>query len=155
MGLKNYTSKVPASQSIRYIEGKLVSKGATQIAKSYDKDKRVERIRFTLKIDGSDMLFNLPARFENCERVMTRQLSNRAKAETRRKVPAQAERTAWKILADWVDAQMAMIELAQVDVMEVFLPYAYDPATQMTFFEQLKAKDFRPMLPGGVNNEGD
>lgn len=148
MGLKNYTSKVPASQSIRYIEGKLVSKGATQIAKTYDPQQRVDRLRFSLRVDGRDILFNLPAQIENCEKVMERSLSSRALAETRRKVPAQAERTAWKILSDWVDAQMAMIELAQVDVMEVFLPYVCDPKTGRTFFEQLKEQNFKAMLPG-------
>lgn len=150
MALKNYTSKVPASQSIRYIEGKLASSGATQILKHYDSNQRVERMRFSLKIDGKDILFSLPAQIANCEKVMLSQLSSRCQPETRKKVPAQAERTAWKILADWVDAQMAMIELAQVDVLEVFLPYAYDPQTQRTFFEKMKDKNFLPLLPGGV-----
>ena len=147
MGLKNYTSSVPASTSITWIEKKLASKGATQILKEYGPDARVSCIKFSLRVDGQDVLFNLPAQIENCERVLRANLSQRAKADTIKKVPAQAERTAWKILADWVDAQMARIELAQVEVMEVFLPYVFDAQHNRTFFQLLKEKNFK-MLPG-------
>ena len=53
----------------------------------------------------------------------------------------------WKILQDWVEAQMAMIELAQIEVMEVFLPYLYDGQKKQTFFEQIKSKGFQKLLP--------
>jgi len=149
MPLKNYTSKIPASQSIVFIERKLVLNGARDIMKRYDDNQRVCAIMFIIPIDGRDMPFKLPAQVDACERVLEGNLSPRAAAETRKKIPAQAERTAWKILADWVDAQMAMIELAQVEVLEVFLPYVYDHAKEQTFFEQVKQKKYRALLPSG------
>jgi hypothetical protein len=75
-------------------------------------------------------------------------LGRRARPETRKKLPEQAERTAWKIVADWVDAQMAMIELAQIEFMEVFLPYLYDASSEQTYFEKLRDKSFVGLLPG-------
>ena len=35
----------------------------------------------------------------------------------------QAYRTAWRIIKDWVDAQMALLETEMVDFEEVFMPY--------------------------------
>lgn len=35
----------------------------------------------------------------------------------------QAERVAWRIVKDWVEAQMAILESEQVSMDQVFLPY--------------------------------
>jgi hypothetical protein len=146
MALKNYTSNVSVDRSIAFIERKLVVNGARDIMKQYNPDQRVESILFMIPIDGVEMVFKLPARLKACERVLEGMLSQRSKPATRKKIPAQAARTAWKILSDWVEAQMAMIELAQVDVMEVFLPYAYNPATQQTYFEAMKERGYKGLL---------
>ena len=37
---------------------------------------------------------------------------------------AQAVRVAWRIVKDWVEAQMALVETQMVTTAEVFLPYA-------------------------------
>jgi hypothetical protein len=36
----------------------------------------------------------------------------------------QAVRTAWRIVKDWTEAQMALVETQMVTTQEVFLPYA-------------------------------
>jgi hypothetical protein len=148
MALKNYTSKVPVSRSISFIESKLVANGARSIMKEYGPEGEISTLCFVINISSRDIPFRLPAKVQECERVLLASLSSRARPETRKKMKAQAERTAWKILSDWVEAQMAMIELAQVDVMEVFLPYVYDPATQQTFFQTLKDRKFKGLLTG-------
>lgn len=148
--LKNYTSSQSVARSISYIEAKLVQHGATQILKRYGPDSRVDSICFSINIDGNDMPFKLPAKVQECEKVLLANLSARARPETRKKVPQQAERTAWKILQDWVEAQMAMIELSQTEIMEVFLSYLFDGQKGQTFFEQIKSKGFQKLLPKPV-----
>ncbi len=149
MPLKNYTSSVPASRSISYIEGKLAQNGARKILKLYDESGRVTGMCFEIPIDGTDIQFKLPSNVSKCEKVLLAELSSRARPETRRKVPQQAERTAWKILSDWVEAQMAMIELAQVEVMQVFLPYVHNSLTDRTFFDAIKERGYKALLPSG------
>lgn len=141
---------MPAARSISYIEAKLIQHGAKQIMKTYDENQRLKAIFFSINIAGNDMSFKLPANVQQCEKVLLSNLSSRARPDTRKKVPQQAERTAWKILQDWVEAQMAMIELAQIEVMEVFLPYLYDGQKDQTFFEQIKSKGFQKLLPKPV-----
>ena len=149
MPLKNYTSVVPASHSITYIERKLVQNGAKQILKEYDDAGRAIGITFFISVDGKELPFKLPAKIAECENVLRSNLSSRAKPETRKKIAPQAERTAWKILSDWVEAQMAMIELAQVEMMEVFLPYLYSHQKKQTFFELAKERGFNKLLLTG------
>ena len=147
MALKNYTSTVPAARSIAYIEGKLAQNGAKQTLKTYDDQQRVSGICFMIPIDGKEISFKLPAKVPECEKVLRANLSSRARPETIQKVEKQAERTAWKILSDWVEAQMAMIELAQVEVLEVFLPYVFDNQQGKTFFESIKERKYKALLP--------
>jgi hypothetical protein len=40
------------------------------------------------------------------------------------KMQEQAERTAWKNVAEWVDIQSSLIMMEQCDFMQVFMPYA-------------------------------
>jgi len=47
----------------------------------------------------------------------------------------QAERTAWRIIKDWVEAQMAIVAAGQAVMEEVFLPYVILPATNQTLFQ--------------------
>lgn len=149
--LKNYTSKVPASKSIQYITNKLVLNGARKIQQDYSVDGRLVGIAFIIEVAGREIPFKLPARIAECEKVLLGMKSARTLRQGADKIPAQAERTAWKIISDWVEAQMAMIELAQVEMMEVFLPYVYDAAKDQTFFESLRASNFKHLtlaVPG-------
>lgn len=144
--LKNYTSQVSAIKSINYIEAQLVKSGARTVVKIYDEDKKITGIWFVMQIDGKDIPFKLPSRVEACETVLISNLGPRTRPETRKKIPQQAERTAWKILSDWVEAQMAMVELAQIEITEIFLPYIYDQKNDQTFFEKIKSTNFQNLL---------
>lgn len=147
MPLKNYTSQVAAAQSIAYIERNLVQRGAKQIMKTYDPQGRVDALHFIIPINGHDVAFRLPARVDACERVLMADTSPRTKRETLKKIPEQAQRTAWKIASDWIEAQMAMIDLAQVEFAEVFLSYVYDPAKRQALYEQAKERGVAGFLP--------
>lgn len=146
MALKNYTSRVPASQSVNYIERKLVEHGARKIQKEYTVDGRLAGIVFALDVSGNEVPFKLPAKVEACEKVLLSMRSRRADAQSIKNAKKQAERTAWKLAADWLEIEFARIELAQNEILEVFLPYLYDPAKEMTFFEGLKQDKFRRLL---------
>lgn len=147
MPLKNYTSKQSASRSISYIEQKLAQHGVTHILKEYSGDGRVIGISFIVNLNGRDIPFKLPSNIEACQRILEQNLGPRARPETWAKIPAQAERTAWKILFDWVEAQMAMIELAQVDLLEVFMPYMFDPVKKKTVYKIAAENNFQRLLP--------
>jgi len=47
----------------------------------------------------------------------------------------QAARVAWRIIKDWVDAQMAILESEMVRMDEIFLPYMIADKTGNTMYE--------------------
>ncbi|NCT92929.1 MAG: hypothetical protein GXC72_00770 [Chitinophagaceae bacterium] len=147
MNLKNYTSSVPAATSILRICKALVEAGATDISQKYDPEtKTCIAISFRLVITGQvPMFFQLPAKVDPCFNVLWNEVK-RPRADSRKKIMEQAERTAWKIVADWVEIQLSMILLEQAEPLQVFLPYVYDPVKQRTFYQSLKDVNFRGLL---------
>ena len=57
----------------------------------------------------------------------------------------QANRTAWRIIKEWILAQMALIETEMVTVEEVLLPYML--TGKQTLYQALSNGDLK-MLPG-------
>ena len=144
--IKNYTSQVPANRSVQHIEDCLIKSGAKGILKLCEERKLVG-VAFVVSVDGRDMPFRLPARIDRVEKRLRGQIK-RARSGTMAKISEQAERTAWKLLSDWVDIQMSLIELDQVEFMEVFMPYLWDQSKDQTFFEKMKSNGFKMLIDG-------
>jgi hypothetical protein len=72
---------------------------------------------------------------------------NSYKKKTKADFRDQAERTAWKIVQDWVEVQMSMIQTKQAEFLQVFLPYVWDERLRTTFFEQIKKTGYAGLLP--------
>jgi len=56
-------------------------------------------------------------------------------------VNKQATRTGWRIIRDWLEAQLAMIQAGMVSITDVFLPYAQNSQGE-TLYERLKDQKF-------------
>lgn len=138
--LKNYTSTVAAEKSISMIEQLLVKAGASHISKSYDAGRAIGMM-FQIEVKGQPITFAIPARIERVEEIFMRGLRQptpRNKAARKE----QAQRTAWKLLWDWVAVQVSLITLDQADAVEVFLPYLWHPGKGQTMYAMLKEQDF-------------
>ena len=160
MFLKNYTSEVPVSQTIYRIEQVLIRCGASGIMKEYlNTNGDIGAITFTIETPSGPATIRLPANKEKAldalwlDYVGDDKLTedgkriqwNNKKRKCRADFADQAARTAWKIVQDWVEVQMSMIQLKQAETMQVFLPYIYDG--KQTFFEALKAQGYKGLLP--------
>ena len=149
MNIKNYTSTVPASTSISRIMKSLVEAGATDISMKYDPATKIcIAVSFRMVIPGQmPMFFQLPAKMEPCFSVLWKEVK-RPLPDTKQRIRKQAERTAWKIVADWGEIQLSMIILEQAEPLQVFLPYAYNPKSDQTFYEKLKEGGFKALGNG-------
>lgn len=147
MNIKNYTSSVSADQSITQIERVLVKMGARNVAKEYDTDGKVDAILFSIPRGESVVPIKLPARRAAIKKVLLNQYKRKPTASQEENATQQADRTAWRNVKDWVEIQATMIELDQVEILEVFMPYIYVLAEKKTVFEIAKDTNFRKLLP--------
>lgn len=140
MPIKNYTTKIPAAQTVGEIQGILAAHGARQIMLDYQDNGHIGAIAFSIDTSAGRRGFQLPARAELVLKTLGKQ---RVKADY-----DQAERVAWRILKDWVDAQMAILESEQVEMAEIFLPYMLSDKGQ-TLYQVVREN---PLMLGGAEH---
>ena len=73
------------------------------------------------------MSFRMPANIEAVQAILKRQFkSGRSRFTTKE----HASRVAWRILKDWVEAQLALLRTGQVTIEQAFLSYMQDNRRQ-------------------------
>ena len=130
MPIKNYTTKVPAVQTVGEIQGILAAHGARKVMMDYDEGGRVTAITFTLECFGNVHAFRLEAKPEGVKAVMAKERSKCG--------DEQAERIAWRNLKDWVAAQVALVETEQATMDELFFPKLAD-MNEWTIYEAFQS----------------
>jgi hypothetical protein len=84
------------------------------------KEELVTAISFQIELEGRKMGFRLPCDWRPVLEILKRD----AKVERRYCDQPHAVRVSWRIVKDWVEAQMALVEKKMATTQEVFLPYA-------------------------------
>lgn len=141
MAILNYTTKIDSTKTIGEITQCLVCHGANKIVSDYDGEIPVA-VTFTININGTPVFYSLPANYSGVLRSM----------ERNRKVPRnlctkeQAIRVSWRIIKDWVEAQMAIVEAELADMAEVFLPYAVTKSGN-TLYNEIKEGNLKLLNP--------
>jgi hypothetical protein len=142
------TTQIPASKTIGQISETLRRYGVSGVTQRYGPDGLVESVEFSVSRNGQEFAFMLPARVD----AVFRTIHNRRKSYQRSQYAKcdreQAERTAWRQILRWVEAQMALMETGQVQLEEVFLPYMVNDVGQ-TMFQAFESSQIKA-LPASV-----
>ena len=121
----------------------LVAKGADEISIVYDDDRQPAGLKWTVQSPRlGRVAFALPCNIDAVFVKLTEQRVMVTSPESRRQ---QAIRTSWRILKDWVEAQMALLETGMVTMDEIFLPYMLSGG--QTFYQALVAGEFKALSP--------
>jgi hypothetical protein len=80
MPLLNYTSRIPAADSINEISKMLAKAGARQIMHDYDDTGNIVALSFSLELDGKRIGFRLPSDYKPVQALLQQQLQNNSKA---------------------------------------------------------------------------
>ena len=123
----NYTTKIDADKTAQEIAKCLSSHGAKAVLTEYDeKEGLVKSISFKIKFGDKEMGFRLPCDWKPVYDIMAKDKKftwgdrgEKQKSDLR----LQSVRTSWRIVKDWVEAQMALVETSMVTTEDVFLPY--------------------------------
>jgi hypothetical protein len=138
--VKNYTSTVAPARTAERIEAFLAAAGATHIAKRYDGGKIVG-IDFAVTINDeaqTQLAFRLPVDVAAMTAYMRKQRKSYLNHAQTKNLQEQAERTAWKLMQDWVEAQLSLVVTNQAEVAQVFMPYLL--SGEQTFYKAVKAR---------------
>ena len=120
MPLLNYTTEIDVEKTVGEIQKLLATHGAQKIMIDYSPDGQyVEALTFAIPIKGRLAGFRLPTDWKPVLDVMERQGVRKGYL-----TQEQAVRVAWRIVKDWVKAQMAIVDTRMVKLQDVFLPYA-------------------------------
>lgn len=131
MPLLNYTTTVTVEKAVSLIQAKLVKAGARGVASSYDDNGVLVGMSFVIRTPYGEQAYSLPANIERVRAVLLRQ-----KVQPRYRTVDHAARVAWKILHDWMTAQLALIETETVGLDQVMLPYAHTDSQGTTVYQR-------------------
>jgi len=154
MAILNYTTKISVETTIAEIEKMLSQSGAEKILKDYDGNGNVDAVSFIIQTEKGKLSFRLPMNNEAVLQTLKNQSGEYKNTgyQKVRKVPRsmvnkeQAGRVGWRIIKDWLEAQLALFFLQMVKIEEIFLPYMYNERTGQTMFQMLEKKNFNFQL---------
>lgn len=120
MPLLNYTTTVDAVRTASEMQGILAKAGARQIMLEYGAGGRPLGVAFSIETPHGMRQYVLPVSTVKVAQVMKAYGSG---VPPRYQNDPQAERVAWRILKDWLEAQLALISTEMVSLDQVMLPY--------------------------------
>ena len=139
MPILNYTTTVDSYKTVSEIEYILMKHKAKSIMKNYEGESIVS-LQFLIDTGYAQIPIRMPAKIDECLKVLQREKKSSPKKNIKATYE-QAERVAWRILKDWTEAQMALLDIEMAKAEEIFMPYIID-RTGKTLFEKLEKQQF-------------
>ena len=143
--IKNFSTEIPVVRTIAEIEKMLTKYGATHILKEYDDEGDPMMLVFAIMTQHGKMGIRLPIHPDKIISVFKKQVSNGLlprKYWDGEWAHKQAQRVGWRIIKDWLDAQITLLNIEMVKIEEIFLPYIYNEKLDMTVYEMLEKGKF-------------
>lgn len=131
MPLLNYTTTVPAHRTIAQVQAILAKSGARQVLTEYGPSGVPTGIAFAVDTPHGLRQYHLPVDVAAVAQVMRTDRGT----PPRYRSPEQAERVGWRILKDWLEAQLAIIATRMVTFDQVMLPYMATGPTGQTVYQ--------------------
>lgn len=139
MPVLNYTTSIAVTKTVGEMQTMLGKAGAARIAVDYV-DGCPSALSFMLATPHGQRHFTLPVNIDAMHRLLRQEVKGRL-AERE-----QAERVAWRILKDWLAAQLALVATEMVGMDQVMLPYLQVEANGRTLYDTYRDRENVLML---------
>ena len=120
MAILNYTTQIDYHKTISEIQKILASNGAKKIVIDNNDNGIPVAMTFSIFWKESYIGFCLPCNFKNIYLALKKD----SRVPKKLRTEEQAVRVGWRIIKDWVAAQMAIVQSELATMTEIFLPYA-------------------------------
>jgi len=141
MPLANYSTSIAAAKTAGEIQGMLAGAGAKAIITEYDDEAYISALAFQVPGPQGDLSIRLPVDAQATLKVMQKD-----GLPSRFCTMDHARRVAWRIIKDWLRAQLALLETEMVRMEEIFLPYVITQSGE-TVYQIMRRRNFE--LPEG------
>jgi len=121
-GPLNYTTTIDSGKTAVECIEILTKHGATHVGLAVGESRLPDGLEFVIKTPYGPRAYSLPVNIPGTQRALKKAWQEH-KIEPRYAEPTQARRVAWRVLKDWLEAQLALIEAGAVDLPQVMLPY--------------------------------
>lgn len=139
MAILNYTTQIDVYKTVAEIERILSEHGVMSIMKQYE-DGQVVSLSFLIDDGEKKIPVRMPIRVDECLKVMQKQKKEHPKMQIKA-TKEQASKVVWRIMKDWIEVQMALLEINMVRFEEIFLPYI-ETTDGKTIYEKLEERKF-------------
>lgn len=139
MAILNYTTQIDVYKTVAEIERILSEHGVMSIMKQYE-DGQVVSLSFLIDDGEKKIPVRMPIRVDECLKVMQKQKKEHPKMQIKA-TKEQVSKVAWRIMKDWIEVQMALLEINMVRFEEIFLPYI-ETTDGKTIYEKLEERKF-------------
>jgi hypothetical protein len=126
-GPLNWTTTIPVHQTVAECQSILAKAGASSVSVAFE-DGQPAGLSFSLKTPHGARNFTLPVNINGIQRVLARankdgQLRSDGHKNARLEGREHATRVAWRVVKDWLEANLALIAAQMATIDEVMLPY--------------------------------
>lgn len=149
----NYTTKIRAAQTVGECQSILAQAGASSVAVHYE-DGSPTGLSFALKTPHGPRNFTLPVDVSAMQAVLQKaeragEFASLKKATSAFTSREHAANVAWRVVKDWLEANLALIAAQMATLSEVMLPYLHVDEDR-TLWQAYKERDeAAALLPGG------
>lgn len=141
MPILNFSTKIDAWKTVNEIQQILAKHSITHFSIK-NEGRFPVGLSFTIDYNGTPLNFLLPSNYKGVFQCLKqdKKVPNSSKNEE------QALRTSWRIVKDWVEAQLAMVQSNLAPIQEVFMPYLIINAEGQTLSDKLLKGDGMKLL---------
>ena len=134
--IANSKTKVPVARTVAEITEMLVAQGARTVNIEYE-NLNAKAVRFEIVRPEYSMTFALPADARATCAALNRERRRGCAVDI-----DQARRVAWRVVRDWLRAQLTLVEIGAAKLEQVMLPYAIVDDEGTTLYARLVDKKF-------------
>ena len=152
MTVLNYTTQIAAAKTVGEVQQLLAKHGASRIAIDYA-DGGPTGVTFALTTPHGPRLFTLPVDVDAMHRLLVSELRagrlRGGKSQAVMKSREQAERVSWRVVKDWLAAQLALVQTQMASIDQVMLPYLHTDQSGRTLYAAYRDRENVLALEGG------
>lgn len=139
----NYTTQISALKTVGEMQQMLSSHGAQRIAIDYE-NGCPSALSFALTTPDGLRVFAMPVNIEAMHRLLKKKEDQgllKSGSRATRTSREQAERVAWRIMKDWLGAQLALIDSTMVGLDQIMLPYLRVDDSGKTLYQAFRERE--------------